>query len=83
MGSHPGISTSCPRAIYIKKICPCVWFCHNSVWKNQYWGSSSFPVPLLPDGCLLLTEGEAPTAGHGEGLGAAGQGADSVSRAQA
>lgn len=37
-----------------------------------------------PDGCLLLTgKGEAPLTGHGEGLGAAGQGADSVSRAQA
>ena len=50
----PGPSTS-------KKICPCVWFCHNSLEKSVL-GFRFTPNALTsPDSCLLLTgKEEAP-----------------------
>lgn len=62
MGSHPGISTSCPRAIYIQEDLSLCMVLPQLCLEKSVLGFLFISGALTsPDGCLLRTgKGEAP-----------------------
>lgn len=62
MGSHPEISTSCPRAIHIQEVLSLCMVLPQLCLEKSVLGFLFNPDALTsPDGCLLLTgKGEAP-----------------------